>query len=156
MVAWVRDAKLADAYELSHNLREIDIEELNAGSDTSPIDALLGGFGGKGTKTKTIINEDKVIGMFGVGDCPHYEEYGVIWLLGSDGIDKINKQFLKESRRYVNDLQEPYKVVYNWVHPANWKSLKWLQFCGFEVREKRKIGIKNQEFYLMIREKLNV
>jgi len=156
MVAWVRDSKLADAYELSHNLRKIDVEELNATSGTNALDALLGGFGGKGTQTKTIVNEDKVIGMFGVGDCPHFEEYGVIWLLGSDGIDKINKQFLKESRRYVNDLHKPYEVIYNWVHPANWKSLKWLQFCGFEVREKRKIGVKNQEFYLMIREKLNV
>jgi hypothetical protein len=156
MVGWVRDSTLADAYILSKNLRDIDIEELEAASNTSPLDALLGGFGGKGTKTKTIINHDEVIGMFGVGDCPHLENYGVIWLLGSDGIDKVKRQFLRECRAYVEDLQKPYEVVYNWVHPANWKSLKWLQFCGFEIRDKRKLGIKNQEFYLMMREKSNV
>tara|TARA_B100001250_G_scaffold411562_1_gene440524 strand:- start:7406 stop:7882 length:477 start_codon:yes stop_codon:yes gene_type:complete len=154
--AYVRNAEIEDAYELSGKLRAEDLNELIIAGNVKPLEALLGGFGGKNTQIYSIINEDKVVGMFGVGDCPFLPNYGVVWLLGSSEIDSIGRQFLKECRIWIRKMQDRYDVIYNWVYPENWKSLKWLQFCGFEIRAKKPYGIQNEEFYLMIREKQNV
>lgn len=154
--AYVRPAKIEDAYILSTKLREQDLTELLLAANAKPLESLLGGFGGKNTQTYSIINEEKVIGMFGVGDCTYMPNYGVVWLLGSDEIDTIGRQFLKECRIWIKKMQNRYDVIYNWVYPDNWKSLKWLQFCGFEIRAKRPYGVYNKEFYLMIREKEHV
>ena len=53
----------------------------------------------------------------------------------------------------TKDMSKDYKHVYNFVDERNWKSLKWLQFLGFEP--KRKIGdfgIGKMPFILMMKE----
>ena len=75
------------------------------------------------------------------------------WLLSSEHLFKHIKQFIKECPKWVNDMSKDYKHVYNFVDERNWKSLKWLQFLGFEP--KRKIGdfgIGKMPFILMMKE----
>ena len=46
-----------------------------------------------------------------------------------------------------------YKYVYNFVDKRNWKSLKWLQFLGFEPKQEiGDYGLGKMPFLLMMKE----
>ena len=50
-------------------------------------------------------------------------------------------------------MGQGYTYIYNWVDRRNWKSLKWLQFLGFEPKEEiKEYGVGKLPFLLMIKE----
>ena len=90
--------------------------------------------------------------MFGVAPTKD-PEYGVAWLLSSETLFKHTKQFIKECPYWVSQMSEGYTYIYNWVDRRNWKSLKWLQFLGFEAKEEiKQYGVGKLPFLLMIKE----
>jgi hypothetical protein len=154
MTGHVRKAKLEDAVYLSEHMRPEDIKEIKISHNVKPLEGLLSSFQLKNTKVFAIIGTNKeCVAMFGISDCPFVKDYGVVWLLSSNELNVDTRQFLRECRGWVNVLNEEYKIIYNWVHPDNWKTLKWLQFCGFQPKTKHKYGVNNEEFLLVLREK---
>ena len=150
---YVRKAELKDALELAPKIRKGDRQEIMASDGVSPLEALVIPFTQQG-KIYSIIGKksEGVIGMF--GSVPSKEKgYGVVWLLSSEHLFKHTKQFIKECPKWIDDMSKGYEHVYNFVDERNWKSLKWLQFLGFEP--KRKIGdfgIGKMPFLLMMKE----
>ena len=151
---YVRPAILADALQLAPKMRIADREEIRASNGSSPLEALVIPFTYKEGRSYTIIGTAKegVIGMFGVAPTKD-PEYGVAWLLSSETLFKHTKQFIKECPYWVSQMSEGYTYIYNWVDRRNWKSLKWLQFLGFEAKEEMKqYGVGKLPFLLMIKE----
>ena len=150
---YVRKAELKDALELAPKIRKGDRQEIMASDGASPLEALVIPFTQQG-KIYSIIGtkSEGVIGMF--GSSPVKEKgYGIVWLLSSEDLFKHIKQFIKECPKWVHDMSKDYEHVYNFVDERNWKSLKWLQFLGFEP--KRKIGdfgVGKIPFILMMKE----
>lgn len=154
MSGHVRQAKLQDAVYLSKHMREEDIKEIKISHNAEPLESLLSSFQLKNSKVFAIVGSNKkCVGMFGVSDCPFTKNFGVAWLLASADLNSDSRQFLKESRSWVNLLNEKYDYIYNWVHPDNWVTLKWLQFCGFKPKSKHQYGVNKEEFLLVMREK---
>ena len=151
---YVRPAKLEDSLQLAPKIRKGDRQEIMASDGASPLEALVIPFTQKNAKIYSIIGtkSEGVIGMF--GSSPTKEKaYGVVWLLSSETLFKHTKQFIKECPKWVNDMSKGYKYVYNFVDERNWKSLKWLQFLGFEPRRKiGDFGIGKMPFLLMMKE----
>ena len=151
---YVRPAKLEDSLQLAPKIRKGDRQEIMASDGASPLEALVIPFTQKNAKIYSIIGtkSEGVIGMF--GSSPTKEKgYGVVWLLSSEVLFKHTKQFIKECPKWVNDMSKGYKYVYNFVDERNWKSLKWLQFLGFEPRRKiGDFGIGKMPFLLMMKE----
>ena len=151
---YVRPAILADALQLAPKVRIADREEIRASNGSSPLEALVIPFTYKEGRSYTIIGTAKegVIGMFGVAPTKD-PEYGVAWLLSSETLFKHTKQFIKECPYWVSQMSEGYTYIYNWVDRRNWKSLKWLQYLGFEAKEEMKqYGVGKLPFLLMIKE----
>ena len=151
---YVRPAILADAIQLAPKMRIADREEIRASNGSSPLEALVIPFTYKEGRSYTIIGTAKegVIGMFGVAPTKD-PEYGIAWLLSSEDLFKHTKQFIKECPYWVSQMSEGYTYIYNWVDRRNWKSLKWLQFLGFEAKEEMKqYGVGKLPFLLMIKE----
>ena len=151
---YVRPAILADALQLAPKVRIADREEIRASNGSSPLEALVIPFTYKEGRSYTIIGTAKegVIGMFGVAPTKD-PEYGVAWLLSSETLFKHTKQFIKECPYWVSQMSEGYTYIYNWVDRRNWKSLKWLQFLGFEAKEEiKQYGVGKLPFLLMIKE----
>jgi len=151
---YVRPAILADALQLAPKMRIADREEIRASNGSSPLEALVIPFTYEKSRSYTIIGTAKegVIGMFGVAPTKD-PEYGVAWLLSSETLFKHTKQFIKECPYWVSQMSEGYTYIYNWVDRRNWKSLKWLQFLGFEAKEEMKqYGVGKLPFLLMIKE----
>jgi len=151
---YVRPAILADALQLAPKVRIADREEIRASNGSSPLEALVIPFTYKKGRSYTIIGTAKegVIGMFGVAPTKD-PEYGIAWLLSSEDLFKHTKQFIKECPYWVSQMSEGYTYIYNWVDRRNWKSLKWLQFLGFEAKEEiKQYGVGKLPFLLMIKE----
>jgi len=151
---YVRPAILADALQLAPKVRIADREEIRASDGKSPLEALVIPFTYKKGRNYTIIGavNEGVIGMFGVAPT-NDPEYGVAWLLSSENLFKHTKQFIKECPYWVSQMSEGYTYIYNWVDRRNWKSLKWLQFLGFEAKEEiKQYGVGKLPFLLMIKE----
>ena len=151
---YVRPAILADAIQLAPKMRIADREEIRASNGSSPLEALVIPFTYKKSRSYTIIGTAKegVIGMFGVAPTKD-PEYGIAWLLSSEDLFKHTKQFIKECPYWVAKMSKDYKYVYNFVDERNWKALKWLQFLGFEPKEKiGRFGVGKIPFLLMMKE----
>jgi len=151
---YVRPAILADAIQLAPKMRIADREEIRASNGSSPLEALVIPFTYKKSRSYTIIGtvNEGVIGMFGVAPTKD-PEYGIAWLLSSEDLFKHTKQFIKECPYWVSQMSEGYTYIYNWVDRRNWKSLKWLQFLGFEAKEEiKQYGVGKLPFLLMIKE----
>ena len=151
---YVRPAVLADALQLAPKMRIADREEIRASNGSSPLEALVIPFTYEKSRNYTIIGtaNEGVMGMFGVTPTKD-SEYGVAWLLSSENLFKHTKQFIKECPYWVSQMSEGYTYIYNWVDRRNWKSLKWLQFLGFEAKEEMKqYGVGKLPFLLMIKE----
>ena len=150
---YVRKAIIADALELSPKIRKGDRQEIMASDGASPLQALVIPFTQQG-KIYSIIGtkSEGVIGMF--GSTPSKEKgYGVVWLLSSEDLFKHIKQFIQECPKWVTEMSKDYEYVYNFVDERNWKSLKWLQFLGFEPKKKiGDFGIGKMPFLLMMKE----
>ena len=151
---YVRKAELNDALELAPKMRMGDRKEIMASNGSTPLESLVIPFTQKGAKIYSIIGtkSEGVIGMF--GSTPTNEkDYGVVWLLSSEHLFRHIKQFIKECPKWVAEMSEGYEYVYNFVDERNWKSLKWLQFLGFEPKEKiGDFGVGKMPFLLMMKE----
>lgn len=154
----VREAVLNDALLLHKNLRESDIKEIRASDNVTPLEALVAPFTYPEATTYSIIHdvEDEIIGMFGVTPSINDKNFGVAWMLNTPHIDQISRRFLKESRYWVDKMGEDFDYLYNFVDKRNWKSLKWLQFCGFEPKEELNYGYEQRKFLLVMKDMKNV
>jgi hypothetical protein len=151
---YVRPAILADALQLAPKMRKADREEILASHGKTPLESLVVPFTYEKARSYTIVGTAKegVIGMFGVSPTKD-PEYGIAWLLSSEILFKHTKQFIKECPYWVSQMSEGYTYIYNWVDRRNWKSLKWLQYLGFEAKEEiKQFGVGKLPFLLMIKE----
>jgi len=151
---YVRPAILADALQLAPKMRKADREEILASHGKTPLESLVVPFTYEKARSYTIIGTAKegVIGMFGVSPTKD-PEYGIAWLLSSEILFKHTKQFIKECPYWVSKMSQGYTYIYNWVDRRNWKSLKWLQYLGFEAKEEiKQFGVGKLPFLLMIKE----
>lgn len=134
-MAYYRAAKREDIEELADHLREEDKLEVFCSHGYGPRQALTYSFETSKECNSIISDDEKVIGMFGIGVTPDNKS-AVPWLLASDELSKIAKQFLPESKAWVDRVVEPYDNVFNYVHAANKKSMRWLKWLGFTLDEK--------------------
>ena len=151
---YVRPATIKDALQLAPKVRIADREEIRASNGVSPLEALVTPFSIDESKNYTIVGtiNEGVIGMFWA--CPTKDTaYGVAWLISSENLFKHTKQFMKECPYWISQMGNGYEYLYNWVDKRNWKSLKWLQFLGFEPKEEMKqYGVGKLPFLLMVKE----
>ena len=151
---YVRPATIKDALQLAPKVRIADREEIRASDNKSPLEALVTPFSIDKSKNYTIVGtlNEGVIGMFGA--CPTKDPaYGVAWLISSEDLFKHTKQFMKECPYWISQMGNGYEYLYNWIDRRNWKSMKWLQFLGFEPKDEMKqYGVGKLPFLLMVKE----
>ena len=151
-MAEVITATKTHAAILAPRLRKEDVEEIRAMNNHKPIDALLGAFTAPKAEAYASVEGIEVIGMFGVSDCQNGTDYGVPWMLTSNLIKNISKKFLRECKTWVDHLGRNYSVLYNFVHSKNKIAMRWLQWCGFDIKFQRPHGIRRETFYLFTKE----
>lgn len=54
-----------------------------------------------------------------------------VWMLSTDELEKYKKQFVRESKSWINDVNSKYRVLFNIVDARNIKHVQWLRAMGF-------------------------
>jgi len=149
-MAHYRQATLADCMKLAPILRDADKEELKLSSGEEPLEALILSLQISEECNAILSDEGNVIGMFGVATVD--EDLGSPWLLGSDGIKDISKDFIKGSHAWLKKIQDNYTILFNYVHESNAISIRWLKALGFVfVQRVEKFGVGEAPFYEFMR-----
>ena len=84
--------------------------------------------------------------MYGV--VPTDDKTGLIWMLGSKGLKKINYiTVLKENRILIEKMNKIWPHLWNIIDSRNELHLKWLKWCGFTIIGERMVNkVKFYEF----------
>ena len=153
--ASVREAEMGDSTVLAPRLRLADRREIIAHSGYSPADG-LGAAVRLSERCWAVILEDEPIALFG-----YTSDHGNganIWMLGSDQIQDIKWQFLRESKIWLNTLAKVFERLWAIADVRNNLHTKWYEWLGFEVTATIHQGPYDLPFYHIeyIKEKADV
>lgn len=145
---YMRVSTFDDARYLAPRLRKCDKEEIKASHNVKPVTALMLGVLNSDYPL-SIIDGDKVVGMFGVVPTEHFAS---IWMLGSDDLQDISISFLRECRGVVEMFNKKHHLLANCVSAENKLHIKWLRWCGFKfIKLHERYGYEQKPFYEFVR-----
>lgn len=145
-MAEVIPASIEHIAPIAENMREADAIEVWLSARLTPYQAMKSGFE-QSVKAWTIMQDDTPIGMFGVSSVSVLGDTGVPWLLGTDQMLTIKRQFIRESARYLGEVLNLYPRLENYVHADNSASLKWLKWLDFNLSGPFSVGPEMADFY---------
>jgi len=129
----VRKARRCDCVRIGIHLRQSDRVELTrAGQGGMPWwDVLMHSRDLSSVAWTVLDDEGLPFAMFGVAPDPSVEGAGLVWFLATDELAENQMYVARHSRRYVDEMNEMYPVLHNYVDAENLTSLGWLGWCGF-------------------------
>ncbi len=141
----VRRPTAADIDFLVDNIREDDLAEVKA-------------MGGKTVRqclnetdlenTSWVWEHDgKVMCIFGVNPVENSDRVGAIWMLATKFFDDHFMIFASACKPILMDILKGFRYVFNYVYVENSKSIKWLSWLGFKIRQAEPIGVNGANFH---------
>ncbi|NJL06859.1 MAG: DUF2833 domain-containing protein [Methylacidiphilales bacterium] len=124
-------AKRRHIRAVARRMRRADVAEVRAASGLSPRRALAASLSKSGACFTALVNGRPEV-MFGVGDANVLAGIGVVWLLGTDAVDRHYRMFLRLSLEWKPKLLSRHSVLANFVSEDNAVSLRWLRWLGAE------------------------
>jgi hypothetical protein len=70
-----------------------------------------------------------------------HDDCALIWLMGTDLIRHHRREFLRASKRAVDEARRKYRVLYNWVSADNRAAIGWLKWLDFTVNAPAPFGL---------------
>jgi hypothetical protein len=140
-VTEVRPAIPTDCVYIAQHMREADLMEIRAGGHTDPLLCLMDCFE-RTEKPFTGVWKGNPCCIFGVSRiryrmfdqdgrwCP--KGIGAPWMLGTDEVNTARWRFLRESRRWLDEVKGDYDHLWNRVHEKNTMHIRWLKWLGFQ------------------------
>lgn len=144
----VRQAREEDIESIAEKMRQGDKDEIWASNHLAPQDALR--LGMESSVYCRVVENGSPIAMFGICPVTIIGDHAVIWLLGTDGLDKIKIKFLRNCKSYIDTMLSMYSYLDNHVDVRNVKSIAWLRFLGAKFDEPKPYGAEGlmfQHFY---------
>jgi hypothetical protein len=149
---YIHPATEDDVRFIAANMRQADIEEAGA-LGLSPLDALMLSHH-HAIKSYTLISPDgEPIAITGVSPSSMGDVWGAIWLLGTGGIEKFPKTFLRNSIPVLDLLYEETgrTVFHNFAYAENDLHLKWLRWLGFKFIRTVNLPPHDKDFVEFVR-----
>lgn len=140
----VRVTTREDCIQLAKTLRKADLQEIAHGSGLEPEAALLYSFA-VSDFCYTVWLDDEIVMIFGVGGIEGVE--GCPWMMASDLLLQIKRDFIKECRRFVAAMLDRYASLENYVWSGNKIHRYWLEWLGFNIEPAQPFGINGEPFH---------
>ena len=145
-----RHSVLPDIYKLAKDLRQADIDEVQAAVGESGQKALLHGYL-LSKECFTIYEQDSPLAMFGY----RIVDPGIsaqVWMLAGNNLEKHKVRFLKRSAELVFFLNQKAPLLFNVVDLRNELHIRWLDWLGFKfVRVIPDFGAERRPFVEFVR-----
>lgn len=147
MERYVRPTVAADVAFIADRMRAEDIEEVKACGHT-PHDALSLGLELSHPCYTLMDFEGTPIAMVGVSPSP-LPYSGLIWMLGTPGIEQCRITFLKYSRQALDLIYKEcdLDLLYNYSYAENTVHHQWLRWLGFNFLRKVELPPIGGHFY---------
>lgn len=142
----IRDVEEGDIAVLVRNMRDHDIQEVNAATHMGIRNAVKTSVD-LSSYSKTGLVNDELVCMWGVCPISLLSGSGSPWMLGTDLIKKKQRIFLRRSKPWLDDIRKDYRYLENFVDARNTLSIKWLKWLGFEMDEAEPYGIHGEPFH---------
>lgn len=151
MDKYIRDSIADDVQFLAKNLRQEDVEEVEA-LGSSAFAALRRGYCSSDPCRTLLDDKDVPIAMVGIVKT-HNPQLGGIWLLGTQGIETNTYKFLKYSRPALDSLfqDSTYEGFYNYAYSENHLHHKWLKWLGFTFLREVQLPPHGKSFYEFVK-----
>jgi hypothetical protein len=144
----IRPARYDDSAALAAKLRAADVQEIRAHLGQEPLTVLDDGIASSAPCYAVVDGSDVVIALFGVVPDRREADVGLVWLLASDELHRHPFFVLRNSRKWVELLQEKYRVLWNHIDARNELHIRWLQWSGFTLLQLiEKFGVEQRPFY---------
>jgi hypothetical protein len=141
----IRLATIEDVEFLSERLKPMDLVEIDATTGRSPYQVLKSGL--EGSDNCMVGTADGVpICIYGVRKPSHLSDSGVIWMLGTDDVEKHFMKFGRECKNEVKRMVSNLRMVENYCHADNKKTIVWLKWLGFKFEDPAPYGRKGEMF----------
>lgn len=148
-MAYYRTAKPEDCEALADRLREQDKQELWDAGHLKPLEALTESFEVSSDCFAIIDDKEEIVGLFGVAD---HGDIGVPWLLGSEGLKRTARPFLKQGKMIVQNWSQRFPTLVNYVAQENTVAIVWLSWLGFQFTQLiPDYGVEKKPFYEFVR-----
>ena len=141
----VREATIEDGYGVAEKMRKADQKELWSAFRLSPFEGVVDSIY-KSTLAYSVELDGKVVAVLGIVPLNLVARSGVIWLLGTDELDRLGITFGRYTRPYLKEFIKEWDYLENWVHEGNSKSLNWLKMGGFTIEPPEPFGIDKENF----------
>jgi hypothetical protein len=128
-------------------MRELDYQEIEAASNIEPHEALHKALRTEGALTWTLAADGVAVAMGGIGPSESLPNWAVVWLVGTDWIDRHPMSFTKLMKEKLEGLLEIYTGLYNWVDTRNVPARDWLDSIGFYVMDASPFGANHMDFH---------
>lgn len=115
-------------------MRQADRDEVSALSGRTPARALLNSVK-RSSVAETVLIDGRAEMIFGVGDVNILAGVGSPWALGTDEIERNQREFLRKSVACRDRMRARYPVLCNVVDARNRVSVRWLKWLGFVFSE---------------------
>ncbi len=149
---------LAEAWllQIADNLRQSDLDEIEAMSGLDPRDVLLQSFHLSSHCFLIKDRDGQPIAVYGAAPYP-LDGVGIVWMLGTDGIEREALSIAKATRATFELLNEAYPLaLWNYIDDRNKPSMRWLEWGGFKVIATKQMGLQGLTFHLFSRSSANV
>ena len=148
----VREATLQDCLFMSTRLREADCNEIKAAGGSDPLSSLVEGLLNSSNPRVGVNKNNEPVIMWGVIPTSEYR-VGSVWALATNELAKDHRiQFLRHSRRYVEELHIDFDLVFNVVDARNDLHIQWLRWLDFTfIKAVPNYGPEKRLFYEFVR-----
>lgn len=116
-------------------MREADKQEVFAAGGLTPLGALMLSYRRSRLRWTCLVDGKPEV-MFGVGIVNVINGIGAPWLLGTDVIHEYSVTFLRETYKFRPQLFGDFLLLRNFVDVRNTAAIRWLQWLGFELKNK--------------------
>lgn len=128
-------AGLGDALYIAEHLRQSDVDELVASyGDDVNMSAVLKTAWERSSQCFVGL-DDRSTPVMILGVVPIMDGLGSPWLLGTEQMVEARHALIHEMQVYMEMFHEEYPTLLNKVDARQRKTIKWLEYLGFEVGE---------------------
>jgi hypothetical protein len=131
---------------IAENMRDADRAEIWASHRKQPIESLMTGWTTSAYSAIVTVNDVPCV-MLGLVRRDLLSDYGVPWLLGTNGAIKHRREFLRLSPPVIQEMLSVCPKLYNYVHVDNKVSIDWLRWLGFTFDEPQPYGVTGELFH---------
>lgn len=129
----VEKAKLKDCEALVSVMEEPALHFLRLGWGVEPLEGLESAFKAS-PLCWTIFVDGQIAGMFGCA--PQFlTGVGSPWLVTAPALSGVKLQFIRQSRRYLEEIFEHFPVLTAHVYRGNKPLIGWLKWLGFVFQD---------------------